>query len=193
MWNPENNGPFQGRHYRLAGTLCSPQPLHRPDILIGGGGERKTLRLVAQYGNACTLFGTSPDDVARKLDALRRHCDDLGRDYDSISKTMIASNPRPTPENRDAFVASMADYARLGIQQVILTPRTGAPAAFIDGMHPRWPSSPTWADLVSGKPQPVGAVATTRIRPLMTSPVPSHVQGLVRSPRTRMLATRISR
>src|ERR671929_1835179 len=57
MWDPENNGPFEGKHYQLAETLCSPQPIERPKVLIGGGGERKTLRLGAQYGDACNLFG----------------------------------------------------------------------------------------------------------------------------------------
>src|SRR3954465_669660 len=74
MWDPENNGPFEGRHYQLAETLCSPQPIFRPSVLIGGGGEKKTLRLVAQYGDACNLFATSPADVGHKLDVLRRHC-----------------------------------------------------------------------------------------------------------------------
>jgi F420-dependent oxidoreductase-like protein len=60
MWDPDNNGPFEGTHYQLAETLCSPQPIHRPAVLIGGGGERKTLRLVAQYGDACNLFASSP-------------------------------------------------------------------------------------------------------------------------------------
>lgn len=136
MWDPDNNGPFEGKHYQLAETICSPQPINRPKVLIGGGGERKTLRLVARYGDACNLFGTTPEDVAHKLDVLRRHCDDLGRDYDQIRKTIIASNPRPTPDTRDEFVRSMADYAKLGIQAVMITPMTGSPSAFIDGMAP---------------------------------------------------------
>ena len=139
MWDPENNGPFEGKHYQLAETLCSPQPLHRPRVLIGGSGERKTLRLVAQYGDACNLFGTSPADVEHKLDVLRRHCDDVGRDYDRIQKTILPNNPRPTPENRDEFVRSMADYAKLGVHTVIVTPTTGSPAAWIEGMAPAVP------------------------------------------------------
>ncbi|HEY2193377.1 MAG TPA: LLM class F420-dependent oxidoreductase [Actinomycetospora sp.] len=139
MWDPENNGPYDGKHYQLAETLCSPQPLHRPRVLIGGSGERKTLRLVAQYGDACNLFGSSPDDVAHKLDVLRRHCDDVGRDYDDIRKTIIANNPRPGPDNTDEFVRAMADYAKLGIQAVMITPTTGSPAAWIDGMAPTVP------------------------------------------------------
>ena len=139
MWDPADNGPFQGTHYQLAETLCSPQPINRPKVLIGGGGERKTLRLVAQYGDACNLFGSSPDDVAHKLDVLRRHCDDLGRDYDTIRKTILANNPRPEPDTLDEFVTHMADYAELGIDTAIITPTTGAPASWIDAMSPAVP------------------------------------------------------
>lgn len=139
MWDPADNGPFQGTHYQLAETLCSPQPINRPKVLIGGGGERKTLRLVAQYGDACNLFGSSPDDVARKLEVLRRHCDELGRDYDTIRKTILANNPRPEPDTLDDFVTHMADYAELGIDTAIITPTTGAPASWIDAMSPAVP------------------------------------------------------
>jgi F420-dependent oxidoreductase-like protein len=134
MWDPDNNGPFTGKHYQLEETLCSPQPIIRPKVMIGGSGERKTLRLVAQYGDACNLFPSSPEDVAHKLDVLRRHCDDVGRNYDEIRTTMTANNPRPTLETRDEFIRQMADYAKLGIQTAIVTPTTGSPAAWIDGM-----------------------------------------------------------
>ena len=139
MWDPADNGPFEGTHYQLAETLCSPQPINRPKVSIGGGGERKTLRLVAQYGDACNLFGSSPDDVARKLEVLRRHCDELGRDYDTIRKTLLANNPRPEPDTLDDFVTHMADYAELGIDTAIITPTTGAPASWIDAMSPAVP------------------------------------------------------
>ncbi|PXX69288.1 F420-dependent oxidoreductase-like protein [Nocardia tenerifensis] len=139
MWDPANNGPFEGKHYRLAETLCSPQPIHRPRVLIGGNGERKTLRLVAQYGDACNLFGTSPADVEHKLDVLRRHCDDVGRDFGDLRITIMANNPRPTPDTRDEFVRTMADYAKLGVHAVIISPTTGSPAAWIDSMAPAVP------------------------------------------------------
>jgi F420-dependent oxidoreductase-like protein len=139
MWDPANNGPYQGRYYRLAETLCSPQPLRRPPILVGGGGERKTLRLVAEYGDACNLFGTSPADVEHKLDVLRRHCDEVGRDYNQIRKTLLAVDPRPNRDNLDDFVRSMADYAKLGIELVDVMPTDGAPAAFIEGLAPAVP------------------------------------------------------
>lgn len=136
MWDPDDNGPYRGKHYQLAETLCSPQPINRPKVMIGGGGERKTLRLVARYGDACNLFASSPEDVAHKLDVLRRHCDDVGRDYGSIRTTIMANNPRPTPDTRDEFVRAMADYAALGVDTVIVTPTDGSPAAWIDAMAP---------------------------------------------------------
>ncbi|MFI7004650.1 LLM class F420-dependent oxidoreductase [Nocardia sp. NPDC050175] len=139
MWDPANNGPFEGTHYQLAETLCSPQPINRPKILIGGSGERKTLRLVAQYGDACNLFGSAPADIEHKLDVLRRHCDDVGRDFNELRITIMANNPRPTPDTRDEFVRSMADYAKLGVHAVIITPTTGSPAAWIDSMAPAVP------------------------------------------------------
>jgi F420-dependent oxidoreductase-like protein len=87
MWS-DDDGPYDGKHYHLARTLNSPQALSspRPRIMIGGSGERKTLRLVAQYADACNLFGGP--DVAHKLDVLREHCDNLGRDYNAIEKTV---------------------------------------------------------------------------------------------------------
>jgi len=139
MWDPQNNGLFDGKYYQLAETLCSPQPINRPKVLIGGSGERKTLRLVAQYGDACNQFGSSPEEVGHKLDVLRRHCDEAGRDYNEIRITIMANNPRPTPDNRDEFVRQMADYAELGVHTVIIIPTTGSPAAWIDAMAPAVP------------------------------------------------------
>ena len=89
MWG-EDEGAFEGRHYRLRRTLNSPAPLSRPHpfVLVGGGGERKTLRLVAQYANACNIFGGG-DQARHKLDVLRSHCETVGRDYDEIEKTTM--------------------------------------------------------------------------------------------------------
>jgi F420-dependent oxidoreductase-like protein len=86
MWRGDES-PYHGRHYQLERPLNSPQALTRPHppILIGGGGERKTLRLVAQYAQATNLF--PGPDLGRKLDVLRAHCDAVGRDYDEITKT----------------------------------------------------------------------------------------------------------
>jgi F420-dependent oxidoreductase-like protein len=129
MWDQDNDGAYEGKHYRLAETLCHPAPLSKPPILIGGMGEKKTLRLVARYADACNLFMPSVDEVAHKLDVLRRHCDDVGRDYDSIQKTACHTGPVTDP---DAFVASMADYGKLGIETVIVMPPGDAPARYVD-------------------------------------------------------------
>ena len=121
MWS-DNNGPYAGKHYQLAETLCVPEPLRRPrpPILIGGGGERKTLRLVARYADACNLFASSPEEVAHKLDVLRTHCEVEGRDYEAIRKTAIY--PRPVLDDPIAFVLDAKHYAGLGISQLDVTP-----------------------------------------------------------------------
>jgi F420-dependent oxidoreductase-like protein len=86
MWRGDET-PYHGRHYRLERPLNSPQALSRPHppVMIGGSGERKTLRYVARYAQACNLF--PGPDLARKLDVLRAHCEAEGRDYDEIYKT----------------------------------------------------------------------------------------------------------
>jgi len=88
MWS-DDDGPFDGKHYHLARTLNSPQPLARPrpPILIGGSGEKKTLRLVAKYADSCNINVLDPALAAHKLEVLRQHCADLGRNYDEIEKT----------------------------------------------------------------------------------------------------------
>ena len=130
MWDPANNGPFEGKHYRLAETLNVPAPVStpRPKILIGGGGERKTLRLVARYADACNLFAT--DDVAHKLDVLRRHCEEVGRDYNTIEKTAVIGRDVPD-EGPDAFARHCEPLAKLGIDEVHVVPTTGTPAKWI--------------------------------------------------------------
>jgi F420-dependent oxidoreductase-like protein len=114
MWS-DDEGPYEGKHYQLARTLNSPQPLHRPHppILIGGGGERKTLRLVAQYAQACNLFATP--ELEHKLDVLRAHCADVGRDYDDIEKTVLLRlHPGADGEKADEVLEELARYAAMG-------------------------------------------------------------------------------
>ncbi|MFN8160879.1 MAG: LLM class F420-dependent oxidoreductase [Solirubrobacterales bacterium] len=129
MWGPDD-GPFEGKHYSLARTLCSPPPVQRPrpTLLIGGGGERKTLRLVARYADGCNLFGSDRDVIARKLEVLRGHCDDLGRDYESIEKTILHSgNPL---DDVEGFLAAMESMAGLGIGKVWVSNRVPDPPAW---------------------------------------------------------------
>jgi F420-dependent oxidoreductase-like protein len=130
MWS-DDEGPYNGKYYQLAETICVPRPLQtpRPPILIGGGGEKKTLRLVAQYADACNLFATTPEEIKRKLDILRGHCDAVGRDYDSIAKTIIG---RVDPEGDvSPFLSAMEEYAALGVSLVEIAPTMPDPARFV--------------------------------------------------------------
>jgi F420-dependent oxidoreductase-like protein len=115
MWSGEQ-GPYDGKHYKLGRTLNSPQSLTRPHppILIGGGGEKKTLRMVAQYAQACNLFGGP--ELEHKLNVLREHCEAIGRDYDEIEKTvMFPMDPGPNGENVDSILEQLRDLAALGV------------------------------------------------------------------------------
>jgi F420-dependent oxidoreductase-like protein len=121
MWVGDAS-PFHGKHYRLEHPVSSPGPLAkpRPPILIGGMGERRTLRLVAQYADACNLFD-SPDGgrtIRHKLDVLARHCNDLGRPYDTIDKTL--STRLEAGETANQFADRCATLAALGISHVVL-------------------------------------------------------------------------
>ena len=130
MWS-DDEGPYDGKYYQLAETICVPRPLQtpRPPILIGGGGEKKTLRLVAQYADACNLFATTPEEIKRKLDILRGHCDAVGRDYDSIAKTIVG---RVDPEGDvSPFLSAMEEYAALGVSLVEVAPTMPDPARFV--------------------------------------------------------------
>lgn len=122
MWS-SNNGPFNGKHYQLGETLCEPMPLSQPHppILIGGMGEKKTLRLVAQYADACNLFYQyGRDEIVRRLDTLKRHCDDVGRDYAEIERTSYNVVPAG-PVDVAGIVATLRDQAALGFQQAIFS------------------------------------------------------------------------
>jgi F420-dependent oxidoreductase-like protein len=139
MWSADN-GPFEGKHYQLAETINSPQPLSRPHplIMIGGSGEKKTLRLVARYGDACNLFArpdTDPATVKAKLDVLAEHCFREGTDYERIRKTILwAASLEPTATGGAAFAEQMRRYAEIGIEEVHVMPFTTDPVAFVDGL-----------------------------------------------------------
>lgn len=132
MWSDED-GAYEGRHYRLAETVNVPPPVQRPHppILVGGTGERKTLRLVAQYADACHIFAEGADGMRHKLDVLRRHCDDVGRDYAEIEKTMGQDMGGPDPAaDPDGFLKLMAGYAEVGVEMVTLMPITEDPVGW---------------------------------------------------------------
>jgi F420-dependent oxidoreductase-like protein len=128
MWRGDET-PYAGKHYQLVRPLNSPNSLQRPHppILIGGGGERKTLRLVAQYADACNLFdlpGTEyASNIEHKLNVLREHCDAVGRDYSEIEKT-VSSNPDLT-DGMPALLDHLRELAELGIDHALVSPRGG--------------------------------------------------------------------
>jgi F420-dependent oxidoreductase-like protein len=116
MWHGDE-APYHGKHYQLERPLNSPQSLSRPHppIMIGGGGEKKTLRLVARYADACNVFAGR--DEARKLDVLRQHCEAVGRDYDTIYKTVYyAFN---TSLGAQRIIDDLATLAGLGFDAAI--------------------------------------------------------------------------
>lgn len=123
MWSGDVK-PFHGRHYQLAETLCVPAPLSkpRPKILIGGMGERKTLRLVAQYADACNLFDYAGVAAIRaKLDVLHRHCDALGRPFEEIERTSLSTvHLAPGADTPRDVLAKLRTLADAGIQHAIV-------------------------------------------------------------------------
>lgn len=139
MWSGEV-GPFNGKHYQLKETLNVPQVLSKPHppILIGGGGEQKTLRFVAKYADACNLFGRiGQEELRRKLDILKGHCEAEGRPYEEIEKTAMGGPAHVTRQGGDNTMSpqQVVDYysslAALGFDHVILSlPNISHPDAF---------------------------------------------------------------
>jgi len=122
MWSGQVK-PYNGKHFQLAEPICSPMPISKPHppILIGGMGEQKTLRMVAQYADACNLFARAGADVlAYKLDILRRHCEEVGRDYEEIELTTLGT-ARLSPGEGTAkdVILHCRELADLGIHHAI--------------------------------------------------------------------------
>jgi F420-dependent oxidoreductase-like protein len=137
MWS-DDIGPYEGAHYQLAETLCSPPPVSspRPRLLIGGGGERKTLRLVAQYADACNIIGDSAV-VKHKVDVLHRHCAEVGREPEEIEVTAlmtVADDAGP-----EAILREAEAFSDAGVDAIVIR-STGAEPA-------RWLQE-TWAPVV---------------------------------------------
>lgn len=131
MWS-DNDGPYTGEHYQLVETICSPRPIQSPSprILIGGGGERKTLRLVAQYADACNLFAIGAEGVAHKIAVIERHCEEVQTNFASIEKTVIGGlDPL---DGVDAFLQSMDGYAAVGVDQITVSPSGPDPVAWTE-------------------------------------------------------------
>jgi F420-dependent oxidoreductase-like protein len=136
MWS-EDNGAYSGQHYQLAETVCVPPPIREggPRILIGGSGERKTLRLVAKYADACNLFGFEAEEVARKIAVLDAHCETEGRDPSGVQRTvLLGTNPL---DDIDGFLRRTEEYAALGVEQVWVSPSATDPVGSVSEMCER--------------------------------------------------------
>jgi len=130
MWS-DDDGPYDGKHYQLAETLCSPQPVSspRPRILIGGSGERKTLLFVARYADACNIFGDAPT-IAGKLDVLRSHCDSVGRDFTEIEVTALINVEADM--GPDDILAAAESLSAVGVQTIIASSSTPEPSRWLE-------------------------------------------------------------
>lgn len=138
MWS-DDDGPFSGKHYQLAETLCRPQPLRPVPIMVGGQGEQKTLRLVAEYADACNLFANpdaGPAAVQAKLDVLRGHCDRLGRSYDDIRKTILWTKSFDPASQGTDFIEQTKPFADLGIEEVHVMHLGNDPVPFLHALAP---------------------------------------------------------
>ncbi len=140
MWSPDD-GPFTGKHYRLAETLCVPAPVSKPHppILVGGMGERKTLRLVARYADACNFYvvdrGSDAVALCAKLDVLRRRCDEVGRPFDEIERTLLlGTSLAQRGETASELVAALREFARAGFQHAILMLTPGRELELVDAL-----------------------------------------------------------
>ncbi|GGG10692.1 LLM class F420-dependent oxidoreductase [Rhodococcoides trifolii] len=130
MWS-DDDGPYEGAHYRLAETICSPRPISapKPRIMIGGSGEKKTLRFVAKYADACNLFAPDQETVAHKVGVLKGHCEAESRDPSEIENTIIIGyDPL---DDVDKFLTDMEGYAKIGIDTVCVGPAGGDPARWV--------------------------------------------------------------
>jgi F420-dependent oxidoreductase-like protein len=124
MWS-DKDGPYDGKYYQLAETICEPQPIRRPPILIGGGGEKKTLRLVAQYADVWNSTDSEIDVLTHKIDVLTRHCETVGRDVAEIRKTVgFFEDPF---DNLDGYLRKLERFSELGVDMINTGPVPGTP------------------------------------------------------------------
>jgi F420-dependent oxidoreductase-like protein len=126
MWS-DNDGDYDGKHYQLNETICVPQPIRRPPILIGGDGEKKTLRLVAQYADVWNSMVGDVDELKHKIDVLNRHCEAAGRDPGEIRKTVGGLAVVDPFEDTDAYLKTVERFAELGVELINAGPLPGKP------------------------------------------------------------------
>jgi len=135
MWS-DDDGAYKGKHYVLAETLSEPATISRPHpaIMIGGSGEKKTLRLVARYADACNLFVATPEQATHKLNVLRDHCTAEGTDFDGIRKTVLYTGSAIAQGDHPRFIEQMRGLASAGIEEVQIMPHGPDPVGVVEHM-----------------------------------------------------------
>ncbi|OBH51620.1 LLM class F420-dependent oxidoreductase [Mycobacterium colombiense] len=126
MWSADD-GPYTGTHYRLNETICEPQPIRRPPVLIGGDGEKKTLRLVAQYADIWNSMSNDVGELEHKIEVLNRHCEAVGRDPAEVRKTSGGLAGADPFDDTDEFLKTVERYASLGVDMINIGPMPGNP------------------------------------------------------------------
>lgn len=126
MWSADD-GPYTGAHYRLNETICEPQPIRRPPILIGGDGEKKTLRLVAQYADIWNSMSNDVAELEHKVEVLNRHCDAVGRDPGEVRKTSGGLAGADPFDDTDEFLKTVERFAALDVDMINIGPMPGNP------------------------------------------------------------------
>jgi F420-dependent oxidoreductase-like protein len=113
MWHDEE-AYVEGNYYQVRGAINQPKGVQKPHIplLIGGGGEKVTLKLVAQYANACNIGYLEPEATARKFEIIRKHCEKVGRDYHNINRTILLNCSIAETDERALERAQAANFAR---------------------------------------------------------------------------------
>jgi F420-dependent oxidoreductase-like protein len=125
MWSPDD-GPYEGKHCQLGETICEPRLSRRTPILIAGGGEKNTLRLVARYADVWSAAVQSVEELKRKREVLKRHCDNVGRDPDEIEVTKGFFFEDPF-EDFDGFLREVESYAAQGVSLIHVGVMPGNP------------------------------------------------------------------
>ena len=132
MWS-DNDGPYQGQHYQLAETICQPRPLRPPPVVIGGDGEKKTLRMVAQYADVWNSTTEAAAELKHKIEVLQQHCAAAGRDASEIRRTVGLGHQTDPFSDPDSFLRTLQGYAELGVDlvNVGIFPGNPDPVGFI--------------------------------------------------------------
>lgn len=126
MWS-EDDRAYTGTHYQLNETICEPQPIRRPPILIGGDGEKKTLRLVAQYADVWNSMSDNVEELEHKIEVLNGHCETVARNPSDIRKTCGGLTGTDPFGDTDEFLKTVERYAALGVDMINIGPLPGNP------------------------------------------------------------------